>query len=141
LTGVQLSQGMHVTGFQILALTAGLTQTVPNCPPQVRLNIARIHNAVSTVGPWGRGLGISRTFARCRKVGQKPLHRTTSHVRTLTKIHAEYRANIPPAFFVFALLGVAGQSQHAVYQQTEIKPVKPTSIIPDLAKHRIYFGC
>jgi hypothetical protein len=29
LTGVQLSQGMHITGFQILALTAGLTQTVP----------------------------------------------------------------------------------------------------------------
>jgi hypothetical protein len=29
LTGVQLSQGMDITGFQILALTAKLTQTVP----------------------------------------------------------------------------------------------------------------
>ena len=29
MTGVQLSQGMHITGFQILALTAKLTQTVP----------------------------------------------------------------------------------------------------------------
>jgi hypothetical protein len=29
MTGLQLSQGKHITGFQILALTAKLTQTVP----------------------------------------------------------------------------------------------------------------
>jgi alkylation response protein AidB-like acyl-CoA dehydrogenase len=101
------------------------------------LNIARIHNAVSAVGFWGRGLGISRAFARCRKVGQKPLHGKASHVRTLAKMHAEYRANMLFTFFVSALLGVAEQSQHAAYQGSETKPIEPSQAIPDpsMAEH------
>ena len=35
LTGVQLSQGMHLTAVQILALMAKLTQTVPRGPPHL----------------------------------------------------------------------------------------------------------
>src|SRR5699024_2962106 len=31
------------------------------------LNITRVHNAVSAVGFWGRGLAVSRAFARVRK--------------------------------------------------------------------------
>jgi hypothetical protein len=46
-------------------------------------------------------------------------------------MHAEYRANMLLTFFVSALLGVAEQSQHAAYQRTQTKPMKPTSIIPD----------
>ena len=101
------------------------------------LNIARIHNAVSAVGFWGRGLGISRAFARCRNVGQKPLHGKASHVKTLAKMHAEYRANMLFTFFVSALLGVAEQSQHATYQGSEVKPVESSLAIPDpsMAEH------
>jgi alkylation response protein AidB-like acyl-CoA dehydrogenase len=95
------------------------------------LNIARIHNAVSAVGFWGRGLGISRAFARCRKVGQKPLHGKASHVRTLAKMHAEYRANMLFTFFVSALLGVAEQHQHVAYKGSETKPIEPSQAIPD----------
>ena len=95
------------------------------------LNIARIHNAVSAVGFWGRGLGISRAFARCRKVGQKPLHGKASHVRTLAKMHAEYRANMLFTFFVSALLGVAEQSQHAAYRGTEPRKITPSLAVPD----------
>lgn len=101
------------------------------------LNIARIHNAVSAVGFWGRGLGISRAFARCRTVGQKPLYGKASHVRTLAKMHAEYRANMLFAFFVSALLGVVEQSQHAAYQGSETKPIAPSQVLrdPSLAEH------
>ena len=96
------------------------------------LNIARIHNAFSAVGFWGRGLGISRAFARCRKVGQKPLQTKASHIRTLAKMHAEYKANMLFTFFVSALLGVAEQSQNAAYKMTELKePIRPTQTIPD----------
>lgn len=95
------------------------------------LNIARIHNAVSAVGFWGRGLGISRAFARCRKVGQKPLHGKASYVRTLAKMHAEYRANMLFTFFVSALLGVAEQSRHAAFQGSQTKQISPSPTIPD----------
>lgn len=102
------------------------------------LNIARIHNAVSAVGFWGRGLGISRAFARCRKVGQKPLHDKASHIRTLAKMHAEYRANMLFTFFVSALLGVVEQSQHAEYRKTDMQsPIRATQTItdPSAAEH------
>ena len=98
------------------------------------LNIARVHNAVSAVGFWGRGLGISRAFARCRKVGQKPLHGKASHVRTLATMHAEYRANMLFTFFVSAVLGVVEQSQHAAYHRgTKMRRpvVAPSLAIPD----------
>ena len=95
------------------------------------LNIARIHNAVSAVGFWGRGLGISRAFARCRKVGQKPLHGKASHIRTLAKMHAEYRANMLFTFFVSALLGVVEQSQHAAYEGSQTKAAEPSLTVPN----------
>ena len=95
------------------------------------LNIARLHNAASAVGFWGRGLGISRAFARCRKVGQKPLHSKTSFVRTLAIMHAEYRANMLFTFFVSALLGVVEQSQHAIYHGIKKQPIRPTQTVPD----------
>jgi len=34
------------------------------------LNITRVHNAVTAMGLWGRGLVISRAFARVRSVGR-----------------------------------------------------------------------
>lgn len=95
------------------------------------LNIARIHNAVSAVGFWGRGLGISRAFARCRKVGLKPLSGKTSHVRTLAKLHVDYRANMLFTFFVSALLGVTEQAEQAAYYSVRATEMSPTATIPD----------
>ena len=101
------------------------------------LNIARIHNAVTAVGFWGRGLGISRAFARCRKVGLKPLSGKASHVRTLAKMHADYRANMLFTMFVSAVLGVAEQSEHAAFSSASGAHVEATSTIPDqsVAEH------
>ena len=36
------------------------------------LNVARVHNGVTAIGFWGRGLGIIRAFAKVRVVGKKP---------------------------------------------------------------------
>lgn len=95
------------------------------------LNIARIHNAVSAVDFWGRGLGISRAFGRCRKVGTKPLHAKTSYLSSLARQHVEYRANVLFTFFVTALLGVVEQKQDALYHQKTAKLPKTTAVIPD----------
>ena len=95
------------------------------------LNIARIHNAVTAVGFWGRGLGVARAFAKCRKVGLKPLSNKPSYIRTLAKMHAEYRANMLFTMFVSALLGVAEQSEHAAFSATSNARVEATMAIPD----------
>lgn len=95
------------------------------------LNIARIHNAVTAVGFWGRGLGVVRAFARCRKVGLKPLSKKASYVRTLAKMHADYRANMLFTMFVSALLGVAEQVEHASFSSTCNGHVEATTAIPD----------
>ena len=95
------------------------------------LNIARIHNAVTAVGFWGRGLGVSRAFARCRKVGLKPLSSKASHVRTLAKMHTDYRANVLFTMFVSAVLGVAEQAEHAAFSSTSNAHTEVTSVIPD----------
>jgi alkylation response protein AidB-like acyl-CoA dehydrogenase len=68
------------------------------------------------------------------KLGQKRLRGKTSHARTLAKMHAEYRANVLLTFFASAVFGVAQQSQHAAYQRTVTKPMKPTSMIPNPSK-------
>jgi alkylation response protein AidB-like acyl-CoA dehydrogenase len=101
------------------------------------LNIARIHNAVTAVGFWGRGLGVARAFARCRMVGLKPLSGKASHVRTLAGMHAEYRANVLFAMFVSALLGVAEQAEHAAFDSACSGRVEATAAIPDprVAEH------
>jgi alkylation response protein AidB-like acyl-CoA dehydrogenase len=95
------------------------------------LNIARIHNAVTAVGFWGRGLGVARAFARCRKVGLKPLSKKPSYVRTLAKMHADYRANMLFTMFVSALLGVAEQAEHAAFSSVSKAHVEATLTIPD----------
>lgn len=73
------------------------------------LNITRVHNAVTTVGLWGRGLAISRAFARVRKAGGKPLAEVPAHVRTMATQHVDYRANMHLTFFTVALLGLSEQ--------------------------------
>ncbi|KAF2840891.1 hypothetical protein M501DRAFT_1001953 [Patellaria atrata CBS 101060] len=70
------------------------------------LNISRVHNAVTAMGYLGRGLGISRAFAKVRKIGGKLLIETPVHVRTMADVHVQYRAHLHLTFFVVALLGL-----------------------------------
>ena len=81
------------------------------------LNVARIGNAVSATGFWGRGLSVVRAFARARKVGLKPLASKAAYVRSLAKMHVEYKANVLLCIFVASLLGVVEQPQIAAYNQ------------------------
>ncbi|KAF2168972.1 hypothetical protein M409DRAFT_65307 [Zasmidium cellare ATCC 36951] len=71
------------------------------------LNITRVHNAVSAVSSWGRGLSISRAFARVRRIRGKLLMDIPAHVRTLAEQHVLYHANMHLAFYTVALLGAA----------------------------------
>jgi alkylation response protein AidB-like acyl-CoA dehydrogenase len=83
------------------------------------LNVCRIHNGVTAIGFWGRGLGIVRAFAMVRVVGRKPLWERTAFMRTLAKMHVEYRANVLFNFFVAGLLGCAEQDQIAAFNGKE----------------------
>lgn len=81
------------------------------------LNIARVHNAMTAIGLWGRGLSIIRAFARARKVGLKPLWSKPAYMRMLAKQHVEYRANVLFCTYVASLLGVLEQPQIEAYCQ------------------------
>ncbi|KAM3416253.1 hypothetical protein BST61_g7859 [Cercospora zeina] len=77
------------------------------------LNITRLHNAVTAVGDFGRGLAISRAFAQVRSVRGKFLMDTPVHVRTLAEDHITYRAMMHLAFYTAALLGFSERAQDA----------------------------
>ncbi|KAF2493883.1 acyl-CoA dehydrogenase/oxidase C-terminal [Lophium mytilinum] len=70
------------------------------------LNITRVHNSISALGLWARGLAISRAFARVRKVNGVLLSSTPSHVAELAAQHAEFRGMAHLGFFCVALLGI-----------------------------------
>lgn len=70
------------------------------------LNITRIYTAMCALGNWGRGLAISRAFARVRKAGGgRLLTDIPAHMHTLASQHIEYRAYILLNFFVISMLG------------------------------------
>ncbi|KAK5164205.1 uncharacterized protein LTR77_009899 [Saxophila tyrrhenica] len=92
------------------------------------LNVARVHNAVSAIGFWGRGLGIARAFARVRKVGLKPLSSKAAYVRSLAKMHVEYKANVLLCIFVASLLGIVEQPQIAAYNDATGRPQQRTTV-------------
>ncbi|KAI7971401.1 hypothetical protein EIK77_003457 [Talaromyces pinophilus] len=69
------------------------------------LNITRMQNIISSVGAWGRGLAISRAFARVRSVSGKLLYDVPAHVRGLAQEHVKYTAHMHLSFFIAALLG------------------------------------
>lgn len=74
------------------------------------LNITRIHNTVTAMGFWGRGLAISRAFARVRIIGGRQLTDTPAHVATMASQHVEYRGWMHLTFFTILLLGISEQS-------------------------------
>ncbi|KAF2971669.1 hypothetical protein GQX73_g1849 [Xylaria multiplex] len=50
------------------------------------LNIARIHNGLTSIGHWARALGVVRAFMRVRMIGQWPLWEHTAFMRSLARI-------------------------------------------------------
>ena len=101
------------------------------------LNVARVHNAITAIGFWGRGLSVIRAFARVRKVGLKPLWSKPAYVRSLARMHVDYKANVLLSIFVASLLGVVEQADIAAYRDTtnavgtSVRSSEPTSAIPD----------
>jgi alkylation response protein AidB-like acyl-CoA dehydrogenase len=75
------------------------------------LNITRLHNAVTAIGLLGRGLAISRAFAKVRKVRNLLLMDTPVHVHTLAELHVKYRAAMYLTYYTAALMGVCEGQQ------------------------------
>lgn len=74
------------------------------------LNITRVHNSVTAVGSWGRGLAIKRAFARVRKVaGGRRLVDMPSHIAVMARDEVEYRGWMHLSFFTVLLLGISEQ--------------------------------
>ena len=80
------------------------------------LNITRVHNSVTSVGDWGRGLAIKRAFARVRKVaGGRPLWKMPSHTAVMARDEVGYRGWMNVAFFTVLLLGLSENPNSATY--------------------------
>ncbi|KAK4499985.1 hypothetical protein PRZ48_008171 [Zasmidium cellare] len=97
------------------------------------LNITRVHNAVSAVSSWGRGLAISRAFSRVRRTRGKLLMDLPAHVRTLAEQHVLYHANMHLAFYTVALLGAA-EHPSSQANDTPASHLLPRDSIPHLLR-------
>ncbi|EME50313.1 hypothetical protein DOTSEDRAFT_85500 [Dothistroma septosporum NZE10] len=92
------------------------------------LNITRVHNSVTAVGLWGRGLAISRAFSRVRAARGRLLIDTPAHVRILAEQHVEYRAMMHLTFYTVALLGASERSgpsnvkEQSLYEAAALAP-------------------
>jgi hypothetical protein len=71
------------------------------------LNITRIHTALTALGLWGRGLAISRAYAKVRKVEGKLLMDNEAHVKTMAGNHVNYAGHMNLGFFTVWLLGIS----------------------------------
>jgi hypothetical protein len=92
------------------------------------LNITRLHTAVSQVGYWGRGLAVSRAYAKVRRVaGGRLLADVPQHVAWMADETVRYHAAMHLTYFVVALLGVSEQGMHVV-QSTRAKELMPESV-------------
>lgn len=98
------------------------------------LNVTRVHNAVSAMGFWGRGLAISRAFSRVRKARGRLLMDTPAHVRTLAEQHVEYYALMHLAQYTAALLGMSESSSTTA---TSHSPCEKAGLAPESAVSHI----
>ena len=78
------------------------------------LNITRVHNSVTAVGLWGRGLAISRAFARVRRIRGKHLCDIPAHVKTMARQRVEYTGFMHLTFFTVLLLGVTENESSSI---------------------------
>jgi alkylation response protein AidB-like acyl-CoA dehydrogenase len=92
------------------------------------LNITRLHTAVSQVGYWGRGLAVSRAYAKVRKVaGGKLLADVKQHVAWMADETVRYHAAMHLTYFAVALLGASEQG-FTVVQSTRARELIPKSV-------------
>ncbi|KAF4436461.1 putative electron transport oxidoreductase [Fusarium austroafricanum] len=93
------------------------------------LNIARIYCALAALGLWGRGLAISRSFSKTRKVtGGLNLDQVPLFVRGLSKLHVSYRASMHFLFFVVSMLGQVEQPTSPTSFSAAATPIMPKSV-------------
>ena len=77
------------------------------------LNVTRLHTAIGALGYWGRGLAISRAFARVRRIGLgaggegRPLVDVPAHARIVAANATAYAAMMHLGFLAAALAGLA----------------------------------
>ncbi|OJD14766.1 hypothetical protein AJ78_04916 [Emergomyces pasteurianus Ep9510] len=83
------------------------------------LNITRVHNMGGAVGGWGRGLAISRAYAKVRIARGKLLADMPAHVRALARDHVMYRGLVHLAHFVASLLGISEGQDSRLTQATQ----------------------
>jgi alkylation response protein AidB-like acyl-CoA dehydrogenase len=97
------------------------------------LNITRIHTGLSALGLWGRGLAISRAFARVRKVdGGKLLMDMPAHVKSMAGNEVNYAGMMQLGFFTVALLGVTENSTDFDARQTLQEKEGQRTIVKDI---------
>ncbi|KAH7149460.1 acyl-CoA dehydrogenase/oxidase [Dactylonectria estremocensis] len=82
------------------------------------LNLTRIYSTVAAVSYVGRGLGIARAYARVRVVGggkgtRMKLTESSLHMRTLAKMHSEYRGLMLLSIFTSYVLGLSEHPTHS----------------------------
>jgi alkylation response protein AidB-like acyl-CoA dehydrogenase len=126
-----LDNGLELNGIQIQRLKSKLgTRAVPTAELVLSgmrahllgkpgdgireisaiLNVTRVHNAVTAMGLWGRGLAILRAFSRVRTVDRgKKLTDLGSHVIQIAGQEVRYRGWMHVTFFTALLLGLNEQ--------------------------------
>ena len=92
------------------------------------LNITRLHTAVSQVGYWGRGLAVSRAYAKVRRVaGGKLLADVKQHVAWMADETVRYHAAMHLTYFVVALLGASEQGM-GIVESTRARELMPRPV-------------
>jgi alkylation response protein AidB-like acyl-CoA dehydrogenase len=92
------------------------------------LNITRLHTAVSQVGYWGRGLAVSRAYAKVRRVaGGKLLADVKQHVAWMADETVRYHAAMHLTYFAVALLGASEQGA-GIVENTRARELMPKSV-------------
>jgi hypothetical protein len=76
------------------------------------LNITRVYTGIGSLGYWGRGLAIARSFVRVRTVdGDKPLASMPACLAQMAKNTLNYSAMMHLGFLVVELLGISEQTE------------------------------
>ena len=85
------------------------------------LNITRVHTSISALGLWGRGLAISRAYAKVRKVEGRLLMDNETHLRTTVSNHVNYAGHMHLGFFTATLLGISERPESFQSASAEAK--------------------
>lgn len=103
------------------------------------LNITRLHTAMSAVGLWGRGLGISRAFARVRRLasGGALLAEVPAHVRILADNTVNYAAMMHLGFFAVAVTGITEHPKSFASAPMEARGVPLNTAVEAVALARL----